>query len=668
VLRVDASLPYATVPQARRPYAQARNRGAGLAGSLTPSNRRNFAGSWSRLRVARGLRTYGPEAVLDVIAVGGAYALADLLRTGGRFEVLAPTDPAVIFLASLGAGILQVIFNIAFSVYWRNWNFAAIEDVLALAKATVLTMAVLLVLDLVTDSRFMPIGAILAGASFVLVVETGLKLRPRWPEILRAAIGRSRATEKLIVVGAGRMGQLLAADLANGNSMYRIACFVDDDRAKTGSYVRGVRVSGTVDDLPGLIATHRPTFVVVAIAAAPGALIRRLVAMTEDTSTGVRRVTGFSDFQANRTPLRTIGIEELLGREPVRFDTPEAKRYLAGATVLVTGAAGSIGAELSRRLAELGPKKLLLLDSNETGLYWLEKRIQPIGEATMLLGDIRDEKWLESVFAVRRPTIVFHAAAYKHVPLLESAPLQGIMTNVLGTANLLSCCQKFRVQRFVLISTDKAVEPTNVLGYTKRLAELLVVAEAKARDARYAVVRFGNVLGSSGSAVPTFTEQIERGGPVTVTHPDATRFCMTVDEAASLVVEAGALAESGDVMVLDMGAPISILDLAKRMIRLQGLRMPADIEVAFTGLRPGEKLHERLFLQAERPMGTEHPRVMRVSNVEPPALASLRVALREIEARIADQDEAGALEIVMRTVDAHDRTDEAGSDLAATRS
>ena len=618
--------------------------------------------------MARGLRTYGPEAILDVLAVGGAYALADVLRTGGRFDVLAPTDPSVILLASLGAGLLQVIFNIAFSVYWRNWNFAAIEDVLALGKSTVLVMVVLLVLDLATDSRFMPVGAILAGASFVLVVETGLKLRPRWPQILRAAIGRSRATEKLIVVGAGRMGQLLAGDLANGNSMYRIACFVDDDRQKIGSYVRGVRVGGTVDDLPGLIATHRPTFVIIAIASASGAFIRRVVALCEETETGVRRVTGFADLQGTRTPLRNIGIEELLGREPVRFDTPAAQRYLAGETVLVTGAAGSIGAELSRRLAGLGPKELLLLDSNETGLYWLEKRVRPIGKATIVLGDIRDKKWLDSVFASRAPTIVFHAAAYKHVPLLESAPLQGIMTNVLGTANLLSCCQAFHIGRFVLISTDKAVEPTNVLGYTKRFAELLVIAEAKARDARYAVVRFGNVLGSSGSAVPTFTDQIEQGGPVTVTHPDATRFSMTLDEASSLVIEAGALAESGDVMVLDMGGPISILDLARRMIRLQGLRTPADIEISFTGLRPGEKLHERLFLEAERPVGTTHARVMRVSNTEPPALASLKVALREIEDRIADQDESGALQIVMRTVDAHDRADDAGSDLAATQS
>jgi FlaA1/EpsC-like NDP-sugar epimerase len=390
--------------------------------------------------------------------------------------------------------------------------------------------------------------------------------------------------------------------------------------------------------------------------------------MCEETETGVRRVSGFADLRASKTPLRTIGIDELLGREPVRFDTPEAHHYLSGETVLVTGAAGSIGAELSRRLAELRPKNLFLLDSNETGLYWLEKRIRLTGDATMILGDIRDTKWLASLFGARRPTIVFHAAAYKHVPLLEGAPLQGIMTNVLGTANLLSCCQRSLVKRFILISTDKAVEPTNVLGYTKRFAELLVIAEAKARDARYAVVRFGNVLGSSGSAVPTFIEQIERGGPVTVTHPDATRFSMTLDEASSLVIEAGALAESGDVMVLDMGGPISILDLARRMIRLQGLRTPTDIEISFTGLRPGEKLHERLFLGTERPVGTAHPRVMRVSNLEPPALASLKVALRDIEDRIADQDEAGALRIVMETVDEHDRADQAGSDAAAARS
>jgi FlaA1/EpsC-like NDP-sugar epimerase len=501
----------------------------------------------------------------------------------------------------------------------------------------------------------MPIGAVLAGGSLVLPVQSALKLRPRWPQILRAAIGRSRAAESLIVVGAGRMGQLLASDLADGRSPYRIGCFVDDDRTKIGSYVRGVRVSGTTDDLPELIAEHRPAFVVIAIASASSALIQRVVSTSEGTDAGVRRVSGFANLHSDKTPLRSIGVEELLGREPVRFDTKEAQRYLSGQTVLVTGAAGSIGAELCRKLSEVGPGRLLLLDSNETGLYWLEKRLRGARNVQMLLGDIRDKSWLEGVFTRHRPTIVFHAAAYKHVPLLEGAPLQGITTNVFGTSNVLSSCEATQVQKLVLISTDKAVEPTNVLGYTKRFAELLVVASAKSHNMPYAVVRFGNVLGSSGSAVPTFTEQIEHGGPVTVTQADATRFCMTLDEAASLVIEAGSLVESGDILVLDMGAPISILDLAKKMIRLQGLRTPVDIDITFTGLRPGEKLHEKLFLDAERPAGTEHPRILRVTNVDPPALSSLQVVLRSLEQRVGAQDEQGALDILERAVDTHDR-------------
>jgi FlaA1/EpsC-like NDP-sugar epimerase len=617
-----------------------------------PGNRRNFRGSWSLLRVARGVRNYGPEALLDALAVASTYVVAVAVRTGGHLDVLEPIDPYMTLVASLGAGLLQVIFNLLFDVYWRNWNFAAIEDVIALAKSTVIVTVLLLTFNLV-DTRFMPIGAVVAGGSLAFLVETVLKLRPRWPQILRAAFGRSKASEKLIVVGAGRMGQLLASDLADGRSIYRIACFVDDDRRKTGSYVRGVRVSGTVDDLPQLIEAHRPTFVVVAIASAPSAFIRRVVSKTEGTGAGVRRVTGFANLHGDKTPLRSIGIEELLGRDSVRIESHDAHRYLVGQTVLVTGAAGSIGSELCEKLSALGPSQMLLLDSNETGLYWLKKKLGDGPPVRMILGDIRDRAWLESVFASLRPTIVFHAAAYKHVPLLEDAPFQGIMTNVVGTANLLACC-KPGSQRLVLISTDKAVEPTNVLGYTKRFAELLVVAEAKASNAQYAVVRFGNVLGSSGSAVPTFTEQIERGGPVTVTHADATRYCMTLDEAAWLVIEAGALAASGDVMVLDMGTPISILDLARKMIRLQGLRTPVDIDIAITGLRPGEKLHEKLFFETEQAAGTEHPRVLRVTGANPPELGRLRAVLHAIEERLAAQDGTGALAVLMQAVDSHD--------------
>lgn len=629
-------------------------------GKPRPGNRRNFRGSWSVLRVARGIRNYGPEATLDAFMVAATYVLAVTLRTGGRLDVLDPIDPYKTLAASLGAGVLQVIFNLLFDVYWRNWSFAAIEDVIALAKSTVIVTVLLLVFNLAVDTRFMPVGAVLAGGSLALIVETTLKLRPRWPQILRAALGRTKASEKLIVVGAGRMGQLLASDLADGRSPYRIACFVDDDTQKIGSYVRGVRVSGTVEDLPELVAVHKPTFVVVAIASASGALIRRVVSSCEGTDTGVRRVSGFANLHGDKTPLRSLAIEELLGREAVHLESPEARDYLEGQTILVTGAAGSIGSELSRKLSDMRPRQLLLLDSNETGLYWLGKRLGDFAGAQLILGDIRDRAWLSTVFAAFHPTIVFHAAAYKHVPLLEDAPFQGIMTNVIGTANILACCDP-AIHRLVLISTDKAVEPTNVLGYTKRFAELLVVAEAKAMNAQYSVVRFGNVLGSSGSAVPTFTDQIERGGPVTVTHADATRYCMTLDEAASLVIEAGALAASGDVMVLDMGAPILILDLARKMIRLQGLRTPADIDIAITGLRPGEKLHERLFFETEQAAGTRHPRVLRVSGTQPPVLARLRAVLKQLEDRLAAQDGLAALAVLQQAVDTNDGSDQLAS-------
>lgn len=585
--------------------------------------------------------------MFDLSATAGTYLLAILLRTGGRLDESLPADPTATVLTCVAAGALQVLFNILFDVYWRNWSFASIEDLVALMKSSLLVTAILLAFNLAT--REMPIGAVLAGGSLVLFVESGLKLRPRWPQILRAAIGRSRATERVIVVGAGRMGRLLAADLADGGSRYRIACFVDDDRSKIGSYLRGVRVSGTVNDLPELTSLHRPSLVVIAVASASGALIQRVVAKSEGSSAGVRRVSGFG-LLGDRAPLRTIGIEELLERPAVQLDTPEAQEYIAGRVVLITGAAGSIGSELSQRVARLLPKNLLLLDTNETGLYWVDRRLDPMCPREILLGDIRDRAWLQSEFRQHRPDVVFHAAAYKHVPLLESAPLQGVSTNVLGTMNVLACAEDVGVDRLVLISTDKAVESTNVLGHTKRLAELLVIARARATGKRYAVVRFGNVLGSSGSAIPTFTEQIDRGGPVTVTHAEATRYCMTGDEATSLVIEAGAIARSGDLLVLDMGDPVVILELARKMIRLQGFRTPGDIEIEFVGLRAGEKLHEKLFFDHERPVGTEHPRVLRVTDAGSVALSSLELLVDELRDCMTRQDGAGARQLLLRAL------------------
>jgi dTDP-glucose 4,6-dehydratase len=347
--------------------------------------------------------------------------------------------------------------------------------------------------------------------------------------------------------------------------------------------------------------------------------------------------------------LREIGIEELLVRDPVQLDTPEARDLLRGRIVLVTGAAGSIGSELSRQISRFEPGRLILLDINESGLHDLQQQLG--GSTELSLVDIRDRQHLRYVFDRSRPDVVFHAAAYKHVPILERAPLAALATNVGGTANVLACCMATDVRAFVFISTDKAVEPTNVLGYTKRFGEILTISASREFNRNYTVVRFGNVLASSGSAVPTFAQQIDSGGPVTVTHPEATRYFMTIPEAAGLVIEAGAIAEPGDLLVLEMGPPVSILELVRRMIRLRGLRTPTDLEIEFTGLRPGEKLHERLFFTNEKALATRHPQVRRVvASGATPTLSQAQAAAREIEECVAAHDPDRGLFVTRRFI------------------
>jgi FlaA1/EpsC-like NDP-sugar epimerase len=576
--------------------------------------------------------------------------LSIAVRTGGRPEVLDPQLAPYAIGAALGAGVLHVVCNLLFDVYWRDWSAAAIEDMVAIAKAAVLVVFVLLAFNFATDTHWIPTGAVVAGGSLSLIVEAALHLRPRWPQIARAAFGRAASAESLIVYGAGRLGQLLAADITQGGRGYRVACFVDDDIRRIGSYVRGVRVAGRLTELPELIDHYGAATVVIAIADPPAGLIRRVMDVCEGKDIRVRRVSGFALLSGDTTALQPIGIEELLAREPVDLATRETTEHYSGRRVLITGAAGSIGSELSRQLMRLSPSRLFLLDTNESGLHAVHQSIEDSSAVEIVLGDIRDRAWLMHTFNQVRPQVVFHAAAYKHVPILERTPLPGIATNVIGTANVLDAVRAADVERFVFVSTDKAVEPTSVLGYTKRFGELLTLAEARESGRHYGVVRFGNVLGSAGSAVPVFASQIDRGGPVTVTHPEATRYFMTVQEATALLIQAGALAVPADILVLDMGSPVSITELAQRMIRLRGLRTPADIQVEYIGLRPGEKLHEQLLSRQEEAIGTSHPRVMRVGALADVQAESsretLRGAVRAVSECLAENDAEGALEIL----------------------
>jgi FlaA1/EpsC-like NDP-sugar epimerase len=603
---------------------------------------------WTRRRFVGGVRKYGLAAFIDAGAVLLTYLIAVALRTGGRLEQIDVNDPTQIVAFAALTGSAQVFGNIIFDVYWRDWGAASLEDAIAVAKATLFSAFVLVVVSEVTAMRPIPLGAIAAGASFAFVVEVALRLRVRWPQILRAAFGQGQEGERLIVVGAGGVGRLLAADVAYSPGQRRIACFVDDDPKKYGSYVRGVRVDGGVEDLPRLIAQYRPSVVVIAAASPTGELIRRVIAACDGTEVRVRRVGGLSLVGGDTSTLREIAIEELLARDPVHLDTPEARDYLRGRTVLVTGAAGSIGSELSIQLARFGPARLVLLDTNESGLHAITSRVQ---SAELLLADIRDRPTLRYHFESVRPHIVFHAAAYKHVPILERAPLAGIVTNVLGTANVIECSASVDAERLVFISSDKAVEPTSVLGYTKRFGELLTLSAARSLERSYVAVRFGNVLGSSGSVVPIFTRQIDNGGPVTVTDRRATRYFMTIEEAAGLVIEAAAVALPGQLMVLDMGEPVSILELAERMIRLRGLRVGADVRVEIVGLRPGEKMHEQLLFPTETAVATRHPGVKRATwDVTLPTYDELRGVVQEIERLAADQDATSAIELIRNAI------------------
>jgi FlaA1/EpsC-like NDP-sugar epimerase len=478
--------------------------------------------------------------------------------------------------------------------------------------------------------------------------EVVLKLRPRWPEMIRAAIGTQLAVDNVIVVGAGKMGQLLAGDLAS-NSRYRISCFVDDDPRRWGTYVRGVRVSGSVDHLPELTARHQPTLVVIAIAGPPGALVRRVADYCARANVRVRAVRGFA-LSDDTAALRPLDIEELLERTSVDLDTPTARAYITGKTVLVIGAAGSIGSEICRQVSQLRPERLLLLDVSESGLHDLAEGLPD--NATLILGDIRDRRLMHDVIARCRPDVVFHAAAYKHVAITEEQPLAALSTNVVGTANVLSACADCGVERFVFISSDKAVEPESVLGLTKRFGELLTVSQARAADRLYASVRFGNVLGSSGSVVPIFNRQLDHGGPLTVTHPDATRYFMTIREAAGLVIQAGAVARVGDLLVLDMGAPLSVLELAEKMVRLRGLR-PDDVGIQYTGLRPGEKLRETLIFPHETTVPSGQEGVLRIeSKTKEPALDEITAAFESIEECLREMDAKGALRLLAEVVGA----------------
>jgi FlaA1/EpsC-like NDP-sugar epimerase len=565
---------------------------------------------------------------LDVSLVALSQLLAHLVRFDGHI----PAEQREYFWTSLALAMaLKPAFFIVSGFYRRLWRYASIPDLIHIIK-TVFVACLTTALVTVCFLRFdgYPKGLPLIDWVFLNVLILGRSLVWRLSQE-RAYSRREEKGQPILIVGAGMPGRMLLQEMKHDPGLaYHVAGFLDDDPNKVGALVNDVPVLGRINELRRIARYLGVVKVVIAIPSAPAKLIRDVVHLCEGTGIDVQTLPPIADIlDANplASQIRDVNLEDLLGRDPVKLDTNKIGAYLTGRSVLVTGAGGSIGSEICRQVARFDPSQLILLETAETPLHHIMLELArdfPRQKVLPVLADIRDRDQVVKVFRELRPEAVFHSAAYKHVPMMEYHPSEAVKTNVFGTRNLAEAAEETGVERFVMISTDKAVNPTNVMGASKRVAEMFVQAFDGQARTEFITVRFGNVLGSNGSVVPLFQEQIRAGGPVTVTHPDVIRYFMTIPEATQLVLQAGSMGEGGEIFLLDMGEPVRILDLAEELIRLSGLVPYEDIDIAFTGLRPGEKLFEELLIEGEGVKRTGHEKIL--------VAAARKVDLKSVEA------------------------------------
>jgi FlaA1/EpsC-like NDP-sugar epimerase len=517
----------------------------------------------------------------------------------------------------------------------------------AVAMSTAVLVLIRTVGPLVTQHRFvfLPYGVIAMDVvlAFLGLVSGRALVRLRG-EIIERNKRRTRASDRrdVILIGAGEAGVLVAAEIAKRPDLnLNPIGFLDDDPAKRGSMIGGLRVLGSTVEMKQIVGRTRAKHALITIANAPGAQIRRIMELCRDTSLDTRIIPGIYEIVGNRVNLsriREVAIDDLLGREPVQLDERIVGDSIRSRIVLVTGAGGSIGSELCRQICRFGPQKLVLVERYENALFQIHRELVgafPYIQLEPMIADICEVDRMETVFRTHRPELVFHAAAHKHVPMMEWNPGEAIKNNIGGTKVVADLANAHGAERFVLISTDKAVNPSSVMGATKRIAELYIQHLSQRSATRFVAVRFGNVLGSAGSVIPIFREQIARGGPVTVTHPEMTRYFMTLLEASQLVLQAGAMGAGGEIFILDMGEPVRIVDLARDLITLSGLRPDEDIEIRFSGVRPGEKLSEELATEIEHADKTKHPKIFigRIKAQESDALEQGIAALCELARR-----------------------------------
>ena len=565
--------------------------------------------------------------LLDLAFVPLATLLAFTLRFEGWDWPAQYRSIAFWFLAC--ALPCKMLLLYGFGLYRRLWRFASISELEVIVAATASSGLLSLVLGAVllpgigVIALRVPLGVLANDALLTGVLVALPRLIVRSLEWHRAGGGGS--AHRVLIAGAGQAGGFLVKQLKSHGEIGLIPVgFVDDDRAKQGHTLHGLPVLGRLADTARVCREHAIGEILIAMPTAPGTVVRELVRAASDAGVRTRTLPGLSDILSGRFDpfaLRQVEIHDLLRREPVKIDLRQVQGLVTERVVLVTGAGGSIGSELCRQACALEPARLVLLGHGENSIFGIQQELRerfPQIPLESIIADVKDAGRLGAVFDRFGPFTVFHAAAHKHVPLMEENVAEAVLNNVLGTRNVVTAAANAGTSHLVLISTDKAVRPTSVMGATKRVAEQIVQSFAEDRGRNFAAVRFGNVLGSRGSVVPTFLKQIASGGPVTVTHPEMRRYFMTIPEAVQLVLQAGALGKGGEVFVLDMGEPVKIADLAADLIRLSGKEVGRDVEIRFSGTRPGEKLYEELFFDAEHASPTEHPKVLRARNAALP--------------------------------------------------
>ncbi len=586
---------------------------------------------------------YTAMAVLhDIFVAAIAWAGAYLLRF--NFD-LPQNFQSEMWRTLLWVAPLQSLIFWYMGLYRGIWRYASLVDLRRIFMAVLLAaMLIPLGLWMFRIHAVVPRSVLIIDPIILLLAMGGGRLLYRlWKE--QGLFGDIKLQgEPVLVMGAGEAGIGLSKDLARSREWHQVG-FLDDDADKQGRILNGIKVLGKLESLPYWAQRFGVTQAIIAMPSSTHQQRKHAIDLANSNGIKALTVPAFDDLLSGRvavSQLRAVELDDLLGRDPVQLDGAGLHEQLTDKVVLVTGAGGSIGSELCRQIARFAPRKLVLYEAGELALYNMEQELNkafPQLDIAYLAGDVRDDVRLEQVFGEYKPNAVFHAAAYKHVPLMERHNAwQAVRNNVFGTWRAASCAQRHGVEKFVLISTDKAVNPTNVMGTTKRMAEIVCQGLQRSEGTRFVIVRFGNVLGSNGSVIPKFREQIAKGGPITVTHPEITRFFMSIPEAAQLVMQAGYMGKGGEIFVLDMGEPVKIVDLAKELIRLSGLG-EEDIKIEYTGLRPGEKLYEEVLADSEHTLPTPHPK-LRIAQARQVAVDELQAMLDWVQTDTANSDEA----------------------------